>query len=437
MKSTLKKLLIAAGICVASTSTFAATYFAEIINHSGRPIYANYEEMGSQDWDGSNGGIDGAKEMTYSSNTWIADGNSDRTATRDFSSTMRNSKDVKYFSITLPVWDANSKKYIGRKVIFHITNEEEGSLILRTWKSHSDFAIGSNYVNDAKLLYFTTDGSYRNKVEITVDADNGFTVRTGNSAIKEGWDNPTAYSPICNNNPYDTPNNRCFWHIEDTDGNKYSGNFSDSYGFNVDLPSTPTPARSMSKIVDYPYDWNVKTTYRVKTDYNSIDNRYVVHYPAVSFHGEMWYSCESVVGFMPGGFGGNNSWKKVGRPADEGIGDEDVQGCPLPKSLAAPAPVLAAAAPVQAPQGTYNFGQWKAGEYPVIYSPKEVHPFVTYNGKGYVACSGDTTAKDVPGKSDAWKEVNGTLGNTCGYTVHSAKKQSTTPSIAKSGASFW
>lgn len=92
---------------------------------------------------------------------------------------------------------------------------------------------------------------------------------------------------------------------------------------------------------------------------------------------------------------------------------------------------------IPAPKGTYDFGQWKAGEYPVVYSPKEIHPFVTYNGKGYVACNGDTTAKDVPGKSDVWKEVNGSLGNTCGYTVHSYKKQSTTPSVAKSAVSFW
>lgn len=92
---------------------------------------------------------------------------------------------------------------------------------------------------------------------------------------------------------------------------------------------------------------------------------------------------------------------------------------------------------VDAPKGSYDFGQWKAGEYPVIYSPKEIHPFVTYNGKGYVACNGDTTAKDVPGKSDAWKEINGSLGNTCGYTVHSYKKQSTTPSVTKSAVSFW
>lgn len=100
------------------------------------------------------------------------------------------------------------------------------------------------------------------------------------------------------------------------------------------------------------------------------------------------------------------------------------------------APSNSIAASIPAPKGTYDFGQWKADEYPVVYSPKEIHPFVTYNGKGYVACNGDTTAKDVPGKSDAWKEVNGSLGNTCD-TVHSYKKQSTTPSIAKSAVSFW
>lgn len=92
---------------------------------------------------------------------------------------------------------------------------------------------------------------------------------------------------------------------------------------------------------------------------------------------------------------------------------------------------------ISAPKGTYDFGQWKAGEYPVVYSPKEIHPFVTYNDKGYVACNSDITAKDVPGKSEAWKEVNGSLANTCGYTVHSYKKQSATPSIAKSGLTFW
>ena len=99
--------------------------------------------------------------------------------------------------------------------------------------------------------------------------------------------------------------------------------------------------------------------------------------------------------------------------------------------------LMTAAVKIPAPKGSYDFGQWKAGEYPVIYSPKEIHPFVTYNGKGYVACSGDTTAKDVPGKSDAWKEVNGSLGNTCGVIAHSYKKQSPTPSVAKSALSFW
>jgi len=332
MKNTLKKLLIAAGICVASTSAFAidysSTYFVQIINHSGKSIYANYEEIGSDKWDGSNGGIDGAKEMTYSSNTWIANGQSDWTATRDNSSMLAlytNRKDVKYFSITVPTNDGK-----GRKVIFHLTNEIIGS------HEEDSIAIGSNYASDIKVLPLNAGFVRRVKVEITLNTNNRFTVSTGFSLNQDGWDNATAFSSICRNDHEDTEHNRCFVH--DDDG--YNGNFNDSYGFNVDLPS-----RSANPV--------------------------------------------------------------------------------------------AAAAPVQAPQGTYNFGQWKAGEYPVVYSPKEVHPFVTYNGKGYVACNSDTTAKDVPGKSAAWKEVNGSLGNTCGYTVHSAKKQSTTPSIAKSGASFW
>jgi len=428
MKNTLKKLLIAAGICVASTSAFATTntYFVQITNNTGKTIYANYEEMGSTHWDGSNGGIDGAKEMTQSSNAFIADEKSDYTATRDDSS--MSTTDVKYFSITIPT--ANGK---GRKVLFHLSNTKAGG-------EDYSIAIGSNYITNAKVLTLVNsdhEEQERSKVQIIVSADGSFAVRTGNADLGRGnWLNPTAFDDFCPNGDdrYDQPHRRCYPNVIGVRNTTYYGNFSEYYGFDVDFPSaptpgpTPTPARSISKIVSFLGEWDVRKTYTIKTDYSSIDNRQYVYYPAVSIHGEIWYSCESVVGFMPGGFGGNNSWKK---------GPADVRGCPLPKSLAAPAPVLAAAAPVQAPQGTYNFGQWKAGEYPVVYSPKEMHPFVTYNGKGYVACSGDTTAKDVPGKSAAWKEVNGSLGNTCGYTVHSAKKQNTTPSIAKSGVSFW
>ncbi len=100
----------------------------------------------------------------------------------------------------------------------------------------------------------------------------------------------------------------------------------------------------------------------------------------------------------------------------------------------------AASKQIQAPQGTYNFGEWKKGsEYPVIWSPKESHPFVTYNGKGYVACAADTKANDIPGQSAAWTEINQNdkLATVCGAVNRSTKKQSVVPTTGGASLSFW
>ena len=111
MKNTLKKLLIAAGICAASTSAFATnTFFVNIINNTGKVVSVNYEE-GRYAWDGSHGSVQNVHEMTNETNHVINPWGTDLGVTGD--NYTWGHDDEMFFSITEQ--DPNSPRK-GKKV---------------------------------------------------------------------------------------------------------------------------------------------------------------------------------------------------------------------------------------------------------------------------------------------------------------------------------
>lgn len=387
MKNSIKKLLIAAGICVASTSAFAKNiFFVNIVNHTGKAVSVNYEE-GRYAWDGSYGPQQGVHEMTAETNHVINPWQSDLGVTGD--NYTWGHDDEMFFSITEQ--DPNNPRK-AKKVKFKITNSHSTSFgIEGTGGGTLGFANSSR--STYKIEIYLDDSKTAGDFSVQTYDENGCDSITSNSCWKPFWA-----------------------------GNFEHKNFF-TIGEDVDMPSptpspspspTPAPAPVAPAIKDFG-EWNSGQVYPVQW--------WPVVYPVVHYQGQQYIACagDAPAGQVPAG---GWAWQVyTGNPSQ----------CGAKSTLKATAPAVK----IPAPKGTYDFGQWKAGEYPVVYSPQEIHPFVTYNGKGYVACNGDTTAKDVPGKSDAWKEVKGSLGNTCGYTVHSYKKQSTTPSVAKSAVSFW
>ncbi len=381
MKNTLKKLLIAAGICVASTSAFAENIFlVQVDNTSNHAIKINWSHE-SRSWDEKF--VENAGAIPMSGET-IVNPNMRAAASTADSYTWGN-PDMKYFSIT--VQDPGNPSR-GKKYVFGISNEHNPLM---------NFSTGFLKIHD---------GNHHNNHKIVIKYNGtNFDMEVRNTD-NYGYNSCDWDSAVCWQNfaEHDTK----------------SLNEMVSYDDNVPAAaSQPVPgtwsigAGNCSMIPQ----WNPTATYSKSGT--------IVTYNNLVYKNDWWTKNEK-----PGTSDsrGGYVWKKQSDCKITG-------GAPYSASLIPSATSVPATVP--APKGTYDFGQWKAGEYPVVYSPKEIHPFVTYNGKGYVACNGDTAAKDVPGKSDAWKEVNGTLGNTCGYTVHSYKKQSTTPSVAKSAVSFW
>lgn len=389
MKNTLKKLLIVAGICVASTSAFATNlFYVQVDNVSNHPIKINWSHGGDYMWDNSHYNQSSAIQMegvtTLNPNT--------RVGVQTADSYTWGNPDRKYFSII--VQDPNNPNR-GKEFLFSLSNEPYPRL---------DYGTG---------LLKIHDGGGRGQHKIVIKFDG------------------THFDMDSINYPGKGVNETCDW---------------DSIGCWEDFKEHDN--RSLDQLIAYDYS--------VPTAASQLD-------PGTSVIGagncvgmEQWdkdafYKSGHFVTYKGSRY--KSKWEMDQKGIEPGTPDRrngypwdflgycKITGGPARNSsasmLSADAAKAAVAVKIPAPKGSYDFGQWKAGEYPVIYSPKEIHPFVTYNGKGYVACNGDTTAKDVPGKSEAWKEVNGSLGNTCGYTVHSYKKQSPTPSVAKSGVAFW
>jgi len=440
MKNTLRKLLITAGICTASTSAFATNYFTvEVDNLSAhKTMIVNWDQNGSNHWD-DDSNMHGVVTI-----------NSNQTSGKDANDSYTwGGADVKYFSINVP--DPKNPN-IGKRVVFFLANTTVPFV-----------AYGANYSTQNGTMNIDDDNGKHHKVVIKYDG-NKFQMQTFNlNTEKNVWryigtsdlpiadlngfqdSLPVPSSPGpgastirgCSNLPqwnsgngygdhttlvYNNKVYKNLWYANagmnptqrDSNGSK-AWKYQGDCGMGDGKPASPTPSPAPSPSA------GVSCSGVPQWDSNaSYPNRGTnVIYNNKKYHNDWWAN----PGQQPGTTDahGQEVWKFDGQCASNAV---------LPTTGIAPVSI-------PAPQGTYNFGQWKAGEYPVVYSPKEIHPFVTYNGKGYVACNSDTTAKDVPGKSDAWKEVNGTLGNTCGITVHSYKKQSTIPSVAKSNVSFW
>jgi len=437
MKNTLRKLLITAGICTASTSAFATNYFTvEVDNLSAhKTMIVNWDQNGSNHWD-NDSNMHGVVTI-----------NSHQTSGKDASDSYTwGGADVKYFSINVP--DPKNPN-IGKRVVFFLANTstpfiayganystQNGQMNLNDGDDFKSHKVVIKYDGDKfqlqtyNLKLPTNIWKYDSTQDLSIADLNGFqdslpvpsSPGPGASTIRgcsnlPQWDSSNGYGDhttlVYNNKVFE---NRWYSNAgvnptqRDSNGSMvwaYQGDCGMGDGKRPIPTPSPTPSPSVGGDCSGVAQWDSNKTYDTpgqKVIYNNVE-----------------YT--------------NQWWTKGDSPATNSDGVSKVWKTVYKCSNSVALNAIAQIAEV--PTGTYNFGQWKAGEYPVVYSPKEVHPFVTYNGKGYVACNGDTTAKDIPGQSDAWKEVNGSLSNTCGVTIHSYKKQSTTPAIVKTGVAFW
>lgn len=403
MKNTLKKLLILSGLIVCATSSFASP--VNVVNNLNDPthqkdggIFLNADDFRIQYKNDSNTNFyysndQGAKDATtehYQGNGSVSPhGHANFSTTLETSLTSKGAKRQVYLYIPIQS-GVNNGRY--KRVSFMV------------WTPHS-----------------------------------------GNPSWKLGTSNPG--DPM-DEDAYDFYN---FHYEEDAGGNTGFFSGTKSWGV-VQINLEQTGNNAYLKMITYRYSkiddrWISNTqiidTDRVQGKIVSLDE--IQNRPSGSYttscedypDTDAWYNGSLLQRCRASNGSPHTTWldyKKECAPGSTVSNDNGNLVCDQKRDGQLMATTVAIA---KAPKGTYDFGQWKASEYPVVYSPKEIHPFVTYNGKGYVACNSDTTAKDVPGKSDAWKEVNGSLGNTCGVTIHSYKKQSTTPSVAKSAVSFW
>lgn len=403
MKNTLKKLLILSGLVICATSSFASPVNAtnnidDLTHQKVGAIFLNEDNFRIQYKNNSNGNFyysndQGVKDATvehYQGNGFLKPNeHKNFSTTLETSLTSKGAKRQVYLYIPI-ISGSNAGKY--KKVSFMVWTPHSGNPSWKLGTSNPDNPMDEDAYDSYSFHYDDEAGS-----------NTGLFAQTKSWGVVQLNLEQSGLKVITYR--YSNVDERFISNEQIIDTNRVQGTIVGSN----DLPIVGNkPVGSYTESCKDPLNKNIKTWE----------------------NGVLKQTCRTSSG------GEVHAVLNYGEKCVSGTAVSNAEGnltCDRPRD----GQIMAASVKADAPKGTYDFGQWKADEYPVVYSPQEIHPFVTYNGKGYVACNGDTSAKDVPGKSDAWKEVNGTLGNTCGYTVHSYKKQSTTPSVAKSAVSFW
>jgi len=212
----MKKLLLSL-LCLYSVDVFANTYYVHVHNNTGRTVSMNYEEVGSQDWTGSFGDVEGIHEMTSDKNHLIYSGTEDISATRSHNG-------IKYFSITVPSLDKDDK---GRKTIFFLKGGKE--LDCQACYPHeiSTLGIGANYITQNNSISLSVAGKYTyHTIDIFLAVNNSILIETYTNRT-----NIDSKDPRCKPNDFGDKYNSCMG----PDAPLFRSNLLDLNGFDIDL----------------------------------------------------------------------------------------------------------------------------------------------------------------------------------------------------------